>query len=231
MNKLLKAFLYFLCFVSVLWVIGRATNTFQYFNAPSSSNEPGIKKGDRFFASNLVKPKLLDFICFNTETPEFGKSIWVFRLCGLGGDVVEIRKGDLFVNNEPVDRKLSLMHSYYLPIEEYKKIKDSISIDEDWLPDLTKDSVMLLLKDSYVSKNKLIAKRLITPATQQDEFISGMFSNLWNTDNFGPIKVPADKYFVLGDNRHNAQDSRYIGFIARKDYVGSAEKSVGYRSY
>ena len=221
MNKLLKVFLYFLGFVIILWVIGRATNAFQYFNAPSSSNEPGIMKGDRFFASNLVKPKRLNFICFNTETPEFGKSIWVFRLCVLGGDVVEIRKGHLFVNNDPVDKKLSLIHAYYLPIDEYERIKDSISIDEDWLPDLTKDSVMLLLEDSYVKRNKVIAVPLLDPINQEDPWISKAFSKNWNRDNFGPITVPADKYFVLGDNRHNAQDSRYIGFVEKKDYVAT----------
>ena len=38
-------------------------------------------------------------------------------------------------------------------------------------------------------------------------------------DNFGPVTVPEGKYFVLGDNRNSAQDSRYLGFINKSDYL------------
>ncbi|MEM7504065.1 MAG: signal peptidase I [Pseudomonadota bacterium] len=33
--------------------------------------------------------------------------------------------------------------------------------------------------------------------------------------NFGPETVPSASFFVLGDNRHNSRDSRYIGAIDR----------------
>ena len=41
-------------------------------------------------------------------------------------------------------------------------------------------------------------------------------------ERYGPVTVPPDKYFVMGDNRDNSQDSRYWGFLPRHYVKGKA---------
>lgn len=42
--------------------------------------------------------------------------------------------------------------------------------------------------------------------------------------SFGPALVPVDHYLVLGDNRDNSADSRYIGFVPRREIVGRSRR-------
>ena len=48
-------------------------------------------------------------------------------------------------------------------------------------------------------------------------------------DNWGPIYVPEDSFFVMGDNRSNSEDSRYWGFVPAEAIKG--RPMIVYYSY
>jgi signal peptidase I len=41
-------------------------------------------------------------------------------------------------------------------------------------------------------------------------------------DRYGPVTVPPNQFFMMGDNRDNSQDSRYWGFLPRENIKGKA---------
>lgn len=45
-------------------------------------------------------------------------------------------------------------------------------------------------------------------------------------DSFGPVHVPDEHYLVLGDNRNNSADSRFYGFVPRREIVGRTQTVV-----
>ncbi|REL27480.1 signal peptidase I [Thalassotalea euphylliae] len=53
-------------------------------------------------------------------------------------------------------------------------------------------------------------------------------------DSFNTVTVPKDHYLVLGDNRDNSADSRFIGFVPREEIVGKSQHvafSLNYDNY
>jgi signal peptidase I len=54
---------------------------------------------------------------------------------------------------------------------------------------------------------------------------SSEFSEVTSFDvreRYGPVTVPPDQYFMMGDNRDNSQDSRYWGFLPSELVKGKA---------
>lgn len=57
---------------------------------------------------------------------------------------------------------------------------------------------------------------------QMDHLVGARADGGPTRDDWGPLVVPRGQYFVLGDNRDDAADSRYHGFVPREDLLGRA---------
>ena len=201
--------------VMALWIIGRATNGLQYYSIPTKSNEPAYKTGSHIFSSNLITPKRFDFICYKVTDPDFGKQIWFHRVCGMPGDTIEIREGDLFVNGESQDQHFNLKKLYLIP----RELIASLDFEEgEAIPLDGTDSVLVPLEtirqQDLIQHARRYAENSVYPGTEK------IYGHPWTGQNFGPYIVPANNYFVLGDNRNFSQDSRFTGPVNKERSMG-----------
>ena len=191
-----------------------------YHKNPTTANEPGIPFNARMISTNLVDYNLLDFIVFDQKDSFFSGGERVFRLIAMEGDTIHIRNGVVFRNSENIDSKLVLKHMYFTNITiDYKSF--SYSNDYGEIGRINDSTYVITLKDNdTLLKNKNF-QRYIVKREDIDPEIQKMYSSPWNKDHFGPLIIPKGKLFVLGDNRGNSLDSRFIGLIDKENVVGT----------
>ena len=82
------------------------------------------------------------------------------------------------------------------------------------------DKIELKRKTVYVNGQALTepyAHFLESPRAETDPVSDDV------RQDYGPVTVPSDQYFMMGDNRDNSEDSRYWGFLPMSYVKGKAE--------
>ena len=196
------------------------------FTIPSESMLPRLWKGDYFVAakwpyglSNASLP--LDIDLFDGRVferlPERGDVVvfkhpvdgsdYIKRVVGLPGDTVELRRGRVVLNGE------------VLPLEQAPPFDIPLSANTDCHP-------AARVQDGDVCRYARAVERL--PSGRSYAIIDLGRSV---ADDFGPVRVPVGRVFLLGDNRDNSQDSRFparagggIGMVPVELLVGRASR-------
>jgi len=107
----------------------------------------------------------------------------------------EPERGDIVVFIYPVDRSKDF-------------IKRTIAIEGDVIE--IKNKKIFINDKPYNDGRGIYTDSLVIPHSIQPR------------DNFGPVKVPEDSIFVMGDNRDQSFDSRFWGFVKLEDVLGKA---------
>lgn len=221
MNTKVKILLIVFGIIVALIATLRITNMLQFYTVPSGANYPTLKPGDHFFTTNLVNPERLDFICYRAEDQFFGKHIRVHRVGALQDDKVEIRNGILYVNDREMDSKLNLAYPYYISRNDLAKFPDIEKIPGEDIHEHGPDSMLVIISGELLRQHSIPARRHVISKHETQPDIEAKFGSPWNQDHFGPVAVPEGCYFVIGDNRHMSQDSRFSGFIKKSDVLGT----------
>ena len=218
-----------------LWIGARLTGALQYYKVATPANEPTLKVGAHFLVSNLKSYSPGNFIAYtnsyldslNSTYMENYKpgSHYLYRLCAIPGDLIEMKNGILFVNGRNFDEGLNLKNQFRFSVHEFDAIEEEDKPTNDYdVQHTNQNGDSLIVAFDWVMVKKYQGKLKFTPYILTDT-TQGPFkwldkNSTWTADNFGPLKIPANSYFGLGDNRHNAMDSRYTGFIKKDDIKG-----------
>lgn len=189
------------------------------FKIPSGSMIPTLQVGDYILANKyaygvrlpLVNKKVIplgdpqrgDVVVF--QYPDDPAIIYIKRVVGVPGDVVEYRDKRLIVNGMPVETTEAGTHTYVAEGLDYV----SAAVYQERLG---KSSHAMMVEPERPS--------VVTH--QVADFPYGE-SCSYNSGGEGFVcKVPDGHYMTLGDNRDASYDSRYWGFVPDKNILGKA---------
>ena len=198
--------------VILLLVLGIHSCVAKPFYIPSDSMMPVLRNGDRLIVSKYPYGWSYASVSFHLapktagrwfgKLPERGDIVvlehpvsridYIKRVIGLPGDTIQLRNGELSINGKPVKREVQPLLA--LPVD----------------PNLPSSDSGL---SRYITRGADGREVLELPIVRETLPGGATFDTIdmgpgYTTDDYGPITVPADHVFLMGDNRDGSADSR-----------------------
>ncbi len=182
--------------VTILLVLFGTTFVVQAFKIPSESMEPTLLVGDHLLVNKFIFE---------------GTGAWYEKLLPYRS----IRRGDVVVFKFPYDDHVDYVKRVIgLPGDRLRMAGRKVYVDGTLLSErytIYDPSLYDPFSDFPPHDERIIAEQL------RPEWAG----EIMNYVKHGELVVPADHYFVMGDNRDSSSDSRYWGFVDRSAIIGS----------
>ncbi|MFZ6773279.1 signal peptidase I [Undibacterium sp. SXout7W] len=174
-----------------------------YYTVPTSSMYPTLLEGDRVICNRIaydVKLPFTDIVLKHMADPE---------------------RGDVVTFSSPEDGTRLIKRLIALPGDTVEMRDERLFINGQsatYQPLDLKSADHLTPVREYAGQQlvyqeqlgTLLHKMIVMPEREAMR-------------NFGPVKVPQGQYLMLGDNRDNSKDSRFIGLVKRELITGRVQ--------
>ena len=172
-----------------------------WYDVPSGSMKPTILEGDRIFVNKLAYDLKVPFTSWRVARwggPERSDVI-VFRSADTGTRVV---KRVIGLPGDRIEMRRNQLWVNETPIA-YEPL------DAETIAEIAPEEQSL----------HAFARERLTDEGHPVMSTPNLPAKRW----FGPVTVPEDHYFVMGDCRDNSRDSRHWGFLHRDRILGKTE--------
>jgi signal peptidase I len=205
-KKLITIFKGWICPILVaLIVAGSFKSAIADWNTvPSGSMKPTIVEGDRILVNKLA---------YDLKVPFTTKHL---------AEWSAPQRGDIVVFYSPADGKRLVKRVIGLP-------GDTIAMEENRLF-INGKAVQYEFADtqdrSLASNKGTVSEYVFTEDLPGRSHSLMLNPQIQSRRSFSPVAIPLGYYFMMGDNRDNSADSRYIGLVERSRIVGRATDVV-----
>ncbi len=172
-------------------------------DVPTGSMKPTIVEGDRIFVNKLAYGLRFPFTSWRMI------------------DFSQPQRGDIVVFFSPDDGIRMVKRVIGLPGDRLELRNNRIFINGGPASYSAFSRAPSAGLDESGSSNQLVGQETIDGRAHPV-----MMRGRGSRQDYGPFTVPADQYFLMGDNRDNSRDSRWFGPVARDLIVGRTSAVV-----